>query len=109
MPDRPQFSIAEFILSGLFIGAALSSLVFTAKMIYDAELYNAMESGGFTIMLFAAVADPINFGMDFMTFPLKLWERSGHETRITTLAAYIGLALFLAGLWLNYTHRHVVP
>jgi hypothetical protein len=109
MSDGPEFSVGEFILSGLFVGAALASLVLTAKLIYDADMYNAMESGGLTIMFFTAVADPINFGMDFMTFPLKLWARSGHETKITTIGAYVGLALFAAGLMLNYTHRHVVP
>lgn len=105
MSDRPQFSIGEFVLSGLFLGGAFSSLILTLKLISDAEVYDALESGGFTIMLFTAVADPVNFGMNFMTFPLKLWERSGHETIVTMMAAYIGLALFLAGWWLNYTHR----
>jgi hypothetical protein len=105
MSDRPQFSIGEFVLSGLFLGGAFSSLILTLKLISDTDVYDAMESGGLTIMFFTAVADPVNFGMNFMTFPLKLWERSGHETLITMLAAYIGLALFALGWWLNYSHR----
>jgi hypothetical protein len=105
MSDRPQFSIGEFVLSGLFLGGAFSSLILTLKLISDADVYDAMESGGLTIMFFTAVADPVNFGMNFMTFPLKLWERSDHETLVTMLAAYIGLALFALGWWLNYSHR----
>jgi hypothetical protein len=105
MSDRQQFSIGEFVLSGLFLGGAFSSLILTLKLISDADVYDAMESGGLTIMFFTAVADPVNFGMNFMTFPLKLWERSGHETLITMVAAYIGLALFALGWWLNYSHR----
>jgi hypothetical protein len=105
MSDRPQFSIGEFVLSGLFLGAAFSSLILTLKLINDADVYDAMESGGLTIMFFTAVADPVNFGMNFMTFPLKLWERSGHETMVTIIAAYFGLALFALGWWLNYSHR----
>jgi hypothetical protein len=107
MTDKPQFSILEFILSGLFVGAALSSLIFTIKLVADAQLYDAMESGGLTIMLCTAVADPVHFGLDFMTFPLKLWQRSGHETFVTMTAAYVGLALFATGWLFNYANSNI--
>jgi hypothetical protein len=101
MGERTEFSIPEFVLSGLFIGGAISSLIYTGKLVYDAELYDALESGGFTIMLFAAAVDPINYVMDCLTFPFRLWEPSGRQTRATLLATAVGLGLIACGWWLN--------
>jgi hypothetical protein len=101
MDDRPDFSIPEVVLSGLFIGGAISSLIYTGKLVYDSEFYDALESGGFTIMLFAAVADPINYIVDCLTFPFHFMEPSGHQTKVTMVASAVGLAMFALGWFLN--------
>ena len=61
MPDHPAFSITEFVARALLLACAVLSLIYTGKLVYDANLLGAMQSGGLGIVLLVAVADPVNY------------------------------------------------
>lgn len=50
------------------------------------------------LLLLGGANDPVKYVIDCATFPFRLAESAGRETRITMVAAGLGLALWLTGL-----------
>lgn len=96
--DHPHYDIGEYLLCGLFIGAACVALIWAAASLWRGERFSAAEGAGLALMFLGGGAHPKQYVLDCLTFPFTLLERSGRETPLTLFAAGAGCVLWLLGL-----------
>jgi hypothetical protein len=100
--DEPDYSIGEFVLCGLFVGSAVCFFIYAGHALWISETFDASEGAGLGLLLLGGSVDPKKYLMDCATFPFTFVERAGRDTRLTMVAAAIGLLLWLVGVAGNY-------
>ena len=104
MSDPPEYDISEMLLSGLFIAAGISYLIFAGYSYFTDEPFDALEGAGLSLLLLGGSVDPRKYLLDCLSFPFPFAERAGRDTRVTMVAAGLGLAMWVSGVVLNWLH-----
>ena len=102
MSDHPEYSIAEFVLCGLFLGGAICFFIYAGYSFAHEEPFDASEGAGLGLLLLGGSTDPKKYLVDCITFPLTFLESAGRDTSITITSALLGTALWLLGLAGNW-------
>lgn len=100
--DGPDFSITEFVLCGLFLGGGICFFIYAGHALVTGEAFDALEGAGLGLLLLGGSVDPKKYLIDCVTFPFTFVESAGRDTRLTMLAAGMGLAMWLGGVAGNW-------
>lgn len=100
--DWPDYSVTEYLLCGLCLGAAAVCFIAAGHAWSQGEGFDALETGGGGLLLLGGCVDPVRYVVDTLTWPWHLTEPAGRDTWVTRVAAVLGLAMWLAGLAGNH-------